>query len=113
MVTANRSRFCRNPMYHSLTDDAGTHHVRGKRAVISGTYLRFLRQGFCLPPVLRRLWRESREIPRVRTAGIGKQRSDEWLMRLRNLMKAVWHRAGERRAQRLRNARGDLDVTSN
>ena len=28
-----------------------------------GTHLRFLRQGFCLPPVLRRLWRESREIP--------------------------------------------------
>ena len=27
------------------------------------THLRFLRQGFCLPPVSRRLWRESREIP--------------------------------------------------
>ena len=25
--------------------------------------MRFLRQGFCLPPVSRRLWRESREIP--------------------------------------------------
>jgi hypothetical protein len=35
--------------------------------------LRFLRQGFCLPPVLRRLWRESREIPAERTAGIGKK----------------------------------------
>ena len=34
--------------------------------------MRFLRQGFCLPPVLRRLWRESREIPAERTAGIGK-----------------------------------------
>ena len=35
--------------------------------------MRFLRQGFCLPPVLRRLWRESREIPAERTAGIGKK----------------------------------------
>ena len=28
--------------------------------------MRFLRQGFCLPPVARRLWRESREIPEGR-----------------------------------------------
>lgn len=36
--------------------------------------MRFLRQGFCLPPVLRRLWRESREIPAGADGGIGKKR---------------------------------------
>ena len=37
--------------------------------------MRFLRQGFCLPPVRRRLWRESREIPEGREGdGDGIQR---------------------------------------
>lgn len=73
--------------------------------------MRFLRHGFCLPPVLRRLWRESREIPGVRgrrgSGKTGQHVCDGWATKI----KAGTAMGPETRVARVgRDARGGVGV---